>query len=150
MQQSLKINEQVLPTRETIEALQVSMIEYACKQPEPIHLFAPGLYLRELTVPAGMLIVGKTHRFAHFLLVMSGHALIVSEFGRDELTAGHISVSEPGVKRVVLAFKDTRFITIHHNPDDIEDLELIEAQHIVPEIDVITIEEILKLSEAQL
>lgn len=46
-------------TREQIVALQESMVPIACEMPEPNHFFAPGMYLRELTVPAGMLLVGK-------------------------------------------------------------------------------------------
>jgi quercetin dioxygenase-like cupin family protein len=121
-------------TREAICALQESIIPFACEQPEPIHRFAPGMYMRELTIPAGMLVVGKIHKHEHFLLVMSGRADVVSEFGRDTVTAGHISISPAGVKRAVLALEDTRFVTLHHNPEDIEDLEIIEAQHIEPEV----------------
>lgn len=119
-----------IPSREQILKLQAAMIPIQCEQPEPIHRFAPGMYMRELTVPAGMLIVGKTHRHDHFLLVMSGRAEVISEFGREIVEAGHISLSKAGVKRVVLALEDTRFICMHHNPSDTEDLEVIEGEHI--------------------
>ena len=124
---------QTIPSRKQIEALQEAMIPLACEQPEPNHFFAPGMYLRELTVPKDMLIVGKIHRHAHFLAVLKGRALILSEHGNTEVTAGHISISQPNTKRVVLALEDTQFITVHHNPEDIEDLEIIEAQHMIPE-----------------
>ena len=124
-----------VPTREQILKLQAAMVPIQCEQPEPIHRFAPGMYMRELTVPAGMLIVGKTHRHDHFLMVMSGKAEVVSEFGREIVEAGHISMSKAGVKRIVLAIEDTRFITIHHNASDSQDLEVVEAEHIVPDID---------------
>lgn len=123
-----------IPSREQILRLQAAMIPIQCEQPEPIHRFAPGMYMRELTVPAGMLIVGKTHRHDHFLMVMSGKAEVLSEFGREIVEAGHISMSKAGVKRIVLAIEDTRFITIHHNASDSQDLEVIEREHIVPDI----------------
>lgn len=121
------------PTRAQILDLQDQMLSHMCALPEPIHRFAPGMYMRELTIPAGMVVVGKTHRHAHFLLVMSGRAQVASEFGNEILEAGHISLSQPGVKRAVLALEDTRFITVHVNKDDSEDLEIIEAEHIEPE-----------------
>lgn len=123
-----------LPTRDQIVRLQESMLEIQCQPPMPKHYFAPGMYLRELLVPAGMLIVGKIHRHAHFLIVVSGKAEVISEFGRAVVEGGHISESPAGVKRVVLAIEDTRFLTVHLNKDDSQDLEIIEAEHIEPEI----------------
>lgn len=123
-----------LPTRQQIVELQNAMVPHRCDMPDPKHFFAPGMYLRELTVPAGMLIVGKTHKHAHFLVVTQGLAEIISEFGRTTVGPGHISVSQPGAKRVVLALEDTQFLTVHVNSSDTEDLAIIEAEHIEPEI----------------
>lgn len=122
-----------LPTREQIVRLQSEMLAHATAQPIPQHHFAPGMYMRELTVPKDMLIVGKTHRHAHFLFVMAGRAVVVSEFGGEIVEAGYFGISVPGVKRVVYALEDTLFLTVHANKDDSQDLEVIEAEHIVPE-----------------
>lgn len=122
------------PTREQIVRLQEAMLPQQCEQPKPTHFFAPGMYLRELTVPAGMLLVGKTHKHAHFLVVTKGRAEVISEFGRTLVEPGHISVSQAGVKRVVLALEDTQFITVHLNPSDTQDLTIVEAEHIEPEV----------------
>lgn len=118
-------------TRGQILRLEQAMLPHSCVGPEAVHHFAPGMYLREFTMPAGMLVTGKTHRHAHFLMVSKGRALVHSEFGRQEVEAGHISVSQPGVKRVVYALEETTFVCIHANPDDTQDLELIEARQIV-------------------
>ena len=90
-----------IPTRDQIVQLQEAMLPIQCEQPEPTHFFAPGMYLRELTIPAGMLMVGKIHKHAHFLMVLKGRAEVVSEFGRMNVEAGHISDSPTGVKRIV-------------------------------------------------
>jgi mannose-6-phosphate isomerase-like protein (cupin superfamily) len=123
-----------LPTREKIQRLQEAMLPMQSKQPEPRHFFAPGMYLRELVVPAGMLMVGKIHKHEHFLLVLKGRAEVISEFGRVVVEAGHISISPAGVKRVVLALEDTQFVTVHVNKEDSQDLAVIEAAHIDPEV----------------
>jgi mannose-6-phosphate isomerase-like protein (cupin superfamily) len=123
-----------LPTREKIKRLQEAMLPMQSKQPEPRHFFAPGMYLRELVVPAGMLMVGKIHKHEHFLLVLKGRAEVISEFGRVVVEAGHISISPAGVKRVVLALEDTQFVTVHVNKEDSQDLAVIEAAHIDPEV----------------
>jgi hypothetical protein len=95
--------------------------------------FAPGLYLREFRMPAYSLVVGKTHLHAHPMLVTKGRALVVSEFGREEVSAGYIAISQPGAKRVVLALEETVFVTVHANPDDCRDLDVIETRTIRPE-----------------
>lgn len=121
------------PTRQKIQELQQSMLELRCDMPEAEHFFAPGMYGRRFSMPAGMLVVGKIHKHAHLMMVLTGRAEIVTEFGRDVVEAGHVSVSQPGAKRVVLAIEDTVFMTVHHNPKDVEDLADIEAQHIEDE-----------------
>lgn len=123
-----------LPTREQIQKLQETMLPMQTEQPEPRHFFAPGMYMRELIVPAGMLMVGKIHKHAHFLMVLKGKAEVISEFGRQMVEAGHLSVSPAGVKRVVLALEDTQFVTVHVNKNDSQDLEIIESEHIEPEV----------------
>lgn len=114
------------PTRNKIEELQQSMLGLRCDMPEAKHYFMRKCYAREFTLPAGMLVVGKEHKHEHLLIVTEGHAEIVSEFGRDQVRGGEHFISPAGVKRVVLAFEDTTFITFHHNPEQIEDPVEIE------------------------
>lgn len=121
------------PTRAQIQRLQSAMAPVHCEQPEPEHIFHPGWYERRLLVPAGMCIVGKIHRHDHPVGVIRGHALIVSEFGREEVRTGYWAVSRSGVKRIVLAFEDTLFVTLHRNESNTRDLAQIEAEHIEPE-----------------
>lgn len=122
-----------LPSRAQIAQLQAAMVPIKAALPEPEHIFHDGWYERRLLVPAGMLIVGKIHRHAHPVGVISGHALLISEFGRDEVRAGFFAMSPAGVKRIVLAFEDTLFVTLHRNPSNTQDLAKIEADHILPE-----------------
>lgn len=140
MDATIKHQQPTTPSLEKIQQLQTSMLAVQSQQPDPIHRFAPGMYMRELTVPAGMLITGKIHKHEHFLIVMSGKAEIISQFGRKIVQSGDISVSEKGVKRVVLALEDTRFLTVHVNSTDTKDLEEIENEHIEQE-------DIIKLNE---
>lgn len=122
-----------IPTLEQILRLQEAMIPLRDPLPEPNHYFAKGLYLRELTVPAGMLIVGKMHKSQHFVIITKGKAEVLSTQGRSIVTAGYVALSEPGIKRVVLALEDTTFINVHLNEDDTQDLEIIEAKYTFPE-----------------
>lgn len=118
-----------LPTRERIQELQEVMLDHRCPMPEAQHYFAPGMYGRTLVIPAGMRVVGKIHRHSHLMMVLQGKAEVVTEFDRTIVEAGHVSVSQPGAKRVVTAIEDTMFMTVHHNPKNTENLDTIEEDH---------------------
>lgn len=126
--------ETLIPSRDQIVRLQEAMAPHQCPQPDPEHFFAPGMYLRTLLVPKGMLLVGKIHKHTHFLLVLKGRAQVISEHGNEIIESGYIGVSKAGVKRVVKAIEDTLFVTVHVNSSDTRNLETIEAEHIEPEI----------------
>ena len=122
-----------MPSRDDILRLQKSMLPLECEPPEPSHYFAPGMYLRELTIPAGMLIVGKTHKYQHFLIITRGSGRVISEFADREMEAGDIYVSPAWSKRAILAYEDLTMVTVHVNEDDTTDVALIEDRHIVNE-----------------
>lgn len=96
------------------------------------HFFAPGIYARELHIPAGVVLTGKVHRHEHFN-VCCGDILVWTEDGMKRLTGYHRLVSKPGTKRVGFALGPTVWTTFHHNPTDTQDLVAIEAEHIIPE-----------------
>jgi len=118
---------------QTVKRMQEMMIPVRCDMPEAEHYFAPGMYGRKLIIPAGMLVVGKIHKHSHFMMVAKGHALVVSEHDKQEVHAGDMYVSQVGAKRVVFAFEETVFITVHLNPSNTQDMEVIEREHIEDE-----------------
>ena len=121
------------PTREQIVRLQEAMWPVRSAMPEALHHFAAGMYLRELSIPAGLCIVGKTHRHEHFVMLVKGDASIASEQGVQRVQAPWFAVSPPGIKRVVVAHTDCTFLTVHLNPSDTQDVAQIETEHIEPE-----------------
>lgn len=121
------------PSLEQIYRLQAEMLPIQCALPEPVHHFAPGMYMRELTIPAGMTVVGKKHMHDHFLIVTKGRALVATEQETLEMEAGFFQVSRAGAKRVVHCIEDTTFLTVHCNPSNTTDLAEVESQHIEPE-----------------
>lgn len=102
------------------------------------HHSAPGLYAREILIPAGVLIIGKIHRHAHINLISKGRVWVVTEFGKEELIAPVTFVSQPGTKRAVVAQEDTIWTTFH--PTEETDLEKIEAHVIAPTYEALEIE----------
>lgn len=99
--------------------------------PELAHHFAAGAYARELTIPAGALIVGKLHATEHFLVVANGCVELITHESREIVAGPRVLVTKPGTKRVILALEDTTLITFHVT--DERDPEKIEAAIIVPD-----------------
>jgi hypothetical protein len=87
------------------------------------HHFSPGVYVREMLIPANTVIVGRVHKTEH-LCVMCGDIEQASEGLKERLIGFHVLESKVGAKRIGLAHKDTIFITIHATDEtDIETLE---------------------------
>lgn len=121
------------PKREAIVRLQEVLAQYPQVELEPEHLFCDGMYVRTLAIPAGTVVVGKTHRHEHPVLLTKGRARINTDRGMETITAPHVWISPPGAKRALVALEDCEFTTVHLNPDNGRDLDEIEARVIEPE-----------------
>lgn len=99
---------------------------------EPKHHFGPGVYLRELFLPAGTLAVGKMHKTEHLSVLAQGELSVWTEAGMRHLTAPAVLHSFPGCKRVAYAHQDSTFICVHVTPET--DLGKLEDALIMPEL----------------
>jgi hypothetical protein len=90
------------------------------------HHFAPGLYGREILLPAGVWIVGKIHKHAHLNTISKGHVTVVTEFASEELRGPVTFTSIAGSKRAVVAHEDTIWTTYHPHPNPMATIEEIE------------------------
>lgn len=97
------------------------------------HTFADGIYVREIFIPKGKVIVGKIHRHSHPNFLMSGEVLVVTESGgKEHLKAPLSMISPSSTKRVVYALTDVVWITVHNvgeerNLDKIEDRVIVKS-----------------------
>lgn len=96
------------------------------------HRFAPGIYLREIFMPADTIVIGKIHKTEHFNLLVQGACLIVHDDGtREELRAPDVFVSKAGVQKVLYITEDMVWQTIH--PTNETDLLVLEEELITKE-----------------
>jgi hypothetical protein len=121
-------------SREDILALQDSIAENLVPVDCPVtHHFAPGLYAREIFMPAGSVVVGKIHKHAHVNNISKGSVVVVTEFGREAIVAPAQFISKPGTKRCVYVIENCIWTTYH--PTDKTDLAEIEADVIAESYD---------------
>ena len=95
-------------------------------EPHILHYQVIGLYAREMWLPAGTLLVGKTHKKGHLCIISKGKVKVVSEELTSIIEAPYTYVSKRGAKRAMFAFSDTVWTTVH-NVNEI-DLNKIEEE----------------------
>lgn len=112
-QDVLSVFDQPQVTRDQILALQESMMSYEQVDCPVKHYFAPGLYAREITMPAGVCVVGKIHKHSHVNTISKGRCRVVTEFGSEVYAAPVSFVSLAGTKRAVYVEEETVWTTYH-------------------------------------
>jgi len=104
--------------------LYVTAKEYPQIQCEEKHHFGPNIYIKEVTMPAGSLIIGKHHRMEHLCNMMSGRMIVVDSDGnRAELIAPMTFMAKPG-RKIAYIIETVVFQNIYSTSEtDIEKLE---------------------------
>ena len=89
------------------------------------HNFADGVYVREIFIPKGMIVVGKIHKHSHPNFLMSGDVSVFTEQeGPKRIKAPCSMISPAGTKRVVFSHEDSVWITVHvTNETDLDKIE---------------------------
>ena len=88
------------------------------------HTMTPGLYVRELTMPAGLLIVSRIHLREHPFYILSGEVSVYDGSSVSTYVGPHKGITLPGTKRVLYTHEDTVWVTFHAtDKTTVKDLE---------------------------
>lgn len=98
-----------------MDALEVAMLKHGTPIEFPlVHRWTPGLYIREIFMPAGSLLTSKIHKTTHPFVISRGRASVWTETdGWVELAAGHHGITQPGTRRLLYIHEDTTWTTFH-------------------------------------
>jgi hypothetical protein len=90
------------------------------------HHFGPGIYVKEVTMPAGSVIVGKPHKVEHLCIMLQGRMKLVKEDGEViEVSAPATFVGKPG-RKIAYIIETVVFQNIYATDEtDVEKLELM-------------------------
>lgn len=99
--------------------------------PCPIsHYFAPGVYVREMVIPAGTVAVGHNHKEEHICTLTKGRIMFFRQDRKVEIwDAPHTILAKPGHK-IVYAVSECVVQNIHPNPDNCRDQDELERRFI--------------------
>lgn len=93
------------------------------------HRFTPGMYVREIFMPAGVVWTTKIHKFEHPFVVSQGLVSVYSGIdGPQLIRAPHCGITKAGTRRFLVVHEDTIWTTFHLNPNDERDLTVLGPQ----------------------
>lgn len=122
-------------TNAEIESAEAALLGMPTEEFQPVecplkHTFAPGIYRRQVTMPAGAFVIGHMHRFAHLNEITRGKALVSMNGVVTAMEAPFSFVSAPGVRKVLFIVEEMDFATFHPNPDDCQDIAVLESRYV--------------------
>ena len=92
------------------------------------HTFADGVYIRQMDMTKDSVVVGAIHKHLHVWFLLTGNVTVATEDTTEDYIAPCYVVSTPGVKRVILANKDSIFVNVHKNPSNTQDVNELEKE----------------------
>lgn len=87
------------------------------------HYFAPGMYAREILIPAGVVLVGAVHKMENLAVLSKGRMVLATENGPVEISAPHTLTVKPGDKNSATALEDCVWTNFLPNPTNETDLD---------------------------
>lgn len=115
------------PDGKRLDELEVEMMKHPAPERPLVHRFTPGLYIRELSTPAGTLSVSKIHKTEHPFTISKGRVAIRIDGGEWIIVAApYTGITKPGTRRVSYFLEDTVWTTYHVT--DLTDVDAIEAE----------------------
>ena len=92
------------------------------------HMFGPGVYIRQVTLPADTYAIGHHQNFEHQNIVLSGRVTMVNSDGTTtEICAPAVFVGKPG-RKIGYVHEDTVWLNVY--PTEEKDIETLESKYI--------------------
>ena len=92
------------------------------------HMFADGVYIRQMDMKADSMVIGAIHNHLHAWFLLTGHLAVVTESSVEEFVAPCYVLAKPGSKRVIYAIEKSIFVNVHKNPNNIKDIKKLEKE----------------------
>ena len=125
-----------LAVRQDIDNLLSQKVDHLLAQTEQLpqvdcqtkHYFGPNIYIREVTMPAGTVVIGKPHKQEHMCVMLQGRMVVVKDDGtKQELVAPLTFVGSAG-RKVAYILETTIFQNIMAT--DETDIDVLENMFI--------------------
>jgi hypothetical protein len=92
------------------------------------HTFADGVYVRQMSMNKGSVVVGAIHKHLHVWFLLTGKIRVGTEESFEDYISPCYVVATPGTKRVIYAMEESIFVNIHKNPTNSQDIDFLEKE----------------------
>lgn len=123
-------------TQEKVSRLAEVMAQMPQADVPVTHRYLDGIYVREVFMKKGLIVVGKIHKQEHIAIISSGEATVLTEDGLKRIKAPYTFKSPPGVRRALYIHEDMTWTTVHRT--DETDIDAIETQLIAKDFKELT------------
>lgn len=111
-----------------LEQLESHMLDFPQVECPVVHHFGPGVYIREVTLPAGTFAVGHAQRHEHLNIMLAGSVAVLGDDGEVKvLHAPLIFTGQPG-RKVGVILETCIWQNVYPNPDNERDVDVLEAK----------------------
>lgn len=121
-----------------VDLIQSAFLEMPQVELRVRHLFTPGLYTREIFMPAGVFVISRVHKKQHPYVISKGKASVwIDGVGVRVLSAPFTGITEPGTRRLLCILEDCVWTTHHVTPfTDLKEIEadIIQEREFVPTV----------------
>tara|TARA_R110000823_G_scaffold109864_2_gene229572 strand:+ start:71 stop:916 length:846 start_codon:yes stop_codon:yes gene_type:complete len=108
---------------EGVEEIEAELLNMPQVDPGIIHRFGPGIYIREMSVPAGTMFIGHSHKYPHTNILLAGTVVVQVNGEMQTIIAPSIFVAAPG-RKLAYVIDDCVWQNIYATEEtDIEKLE---------------------------
>lgn len=91
------------------------------------HHFGPGVYVREVTIPAGSYALGNRQKSEHLNIVIKGKVAMIDKDGVKVVEGPLIFTGQPG-RKLGYVVEECVWWNIYPNPDNCRDIEELEKR----------------------
>jgi hypothetical protein len=118
--------QKIIP-KEKIDLVEREMLKHVQVDCPVVHGFGPGLYIREITIPAHTFVIGHHHNFDQMNFFLKGKLSILNDDGTvSVLTAPMAFVGKPG-RKIAYSHEECVWTNVHTNPANETDIEKLET-----------------------
>jgi hypothetical protein len=110
--------------KDAVAGLEIELLKHEQAACPVYHHFSPGLYVREVNLPAGALAIGHYQKTAHLNIFLKGRVVMLNDDGsRSEISAPMIFTGQPG-RKCGLVLEDVVWLNVYPTTEtDVETLE---------------------------
>tara|TARA_R110002074_G_scaffold131508_1_gene274114 strand:- start:462 stop:1019 length:558 start_codon:yes stop_codon:yes gene_type:complete len=124
----VKFEKHVLSLKSSLPGIYGDGIKLVRDCPDALisHEFVEGIYIRQMDMKTGCLVISAVHKHKHCWFLLTGHITVTTELGKEDFVAPCKVISPSGIKRIIYANEPSLFINVHENPSNTRDLDEVE------------------------